>query len=283
MYRLIYFFGLFILPFNNIVSQETDSLARITYIANEGFLVETTSHKLIIDGLFGNLNGDWCEQPGDSISDYMMNGTVPFNDIEILLVTHNHTDHFNEAMVTSFMVKHTGTVLICPEQVNEVLKVNKSYPIFSERIISTGADMDSVININGVKIVPVPVHHGSYMEIDTVTGKSYDLHSHIQNNAYILKIGGFTLFHSGDGSSKNIQEYKGYFSGNDNIDIAMMDKQFLRAEGMQIINELIKPENLILMHIAPSQTEYFSKMVEAIPEIFVFKEKMESKIYKKDN
>lgn len=65
----------------------------ITYIANEGFLIQTENYKILMDGLFGGIKGDWCDQPSDSISESMVKGIAPFDNIDLVLVSHYHADH----------------------------------------------------------------------------------------------------------------------------------------------------------------------------------------------
>ena len=55
-----------------IYSQETVNSCTITYIANDGFLIETNNSKVLIDALFGGINGNWCDQPDDSVSTLML-------------------------------------------------------------------------------------------------------------------------------------------------------------------------------------------------------------------
>jgi hypothetical protein len=42
---------------------------------------------LVVDALFGNLDGDWCDQPNDSLSNMIIEGVRPLDGIEVVLVT----------------------------------------------------------------------------------------------------------------------------------------------------------------------------------------------------
>ena len=62
-----------------------DSLA-LTYIANMGVLLEAGGSKIMIDCLFdGHGNG---RHPSSQTLDSMMNGIPPFDNIDLVLVTH---------------------------------------------------------------------------------------------------------------------------------------------------------------------------------------------------
>ena len=54
-----------------VYSQKMTDSCTVTFIANEGFLIGTTNHKVLIDALFGNIKGNWCDQPGDSVTRLM--------------------------------------------------------------------------------------------------------------------------------------------------------------------------------------------------------------------
>ena len=100
-----------------IYSQETVNTCTITYIANEGFLIETNNSKVLIDALFGGIRGNWCDQPNDSVSNFMLKGIPPFDSIDLVLVSHKHSDHFNEQMVITFLTNNKKTVLIVCQSV----------------------------------------------------------------------------------------------------------------------------------------------------------------------
>ena len=105
-------------------SQEGREQCSITYVANDGFLYETKTGKVLIDALFGGIKGNWCDQPDDSVSNLILNGIIPFNNIDVVLITHYHVDHFNGPMVMSFLRNNKKPVLICPSQVTDMLKKN---------------------------------------------------------------------------------------------------------------------------------------------------------------
>ncbi|HPI38222.1 MAG TPA: MBL fold metallo-hydrolase [Ignavibacteriaceae bacterium] len=270
--------GLLFAVIHTAYSQNTNGLCAITYIANEGFLVETTNHKVIVDALFGNIKGDWCEQPSDSILHAMISGMLPFNGIDAIMVSHYHVDHFDQQMVTDFMKNHTETILVCPNQVDEILHKNVDYPIISSRIrrVKSAIPHDTLIVVNGIEINSMRINHGSYIETDTASGESVDRHRNVENLSFLINVDGYTLSHSGDASSRTPSDFfKNYELDKQEIHIALFDRSYLRPDALEIVNEVFKPKNIILMHISPSGIDMHKNFIKNDPRMFIFFKPME--------
>jgi L-ascorbate metabolism protein UlaG (beta-lactamase superfamily) len=276
---------IFVLLVNSMFtySQENGKTCTITYIANDGFLLETKNSKVLIDALFGGIKGNWCDQPGDSVSNLILQGMSPFENIDIVLVTHKHTDHFNEQLVINFLKDNQNTFLICPEQVNDVLKNNTSYSTVSKRIhpINPDNEFDTPIAIKKTNIRALRFKHGSFFETDSVTGEKYDLHRVVENLGYIIDADGFSFFHSGDCSFSDKSHFETYHFSERDFDVVFLDRTFLRKEGQEIMNSFINTRDLVFMHIEPGKAEYYKSIIKDLPGLFVFTQKMEEKLISK--
>jgi L-ascorbate metabolism protein UlaG (beta-lactamase superfamily) len=263
-----------------IYSQETVITCKISYIANEGFLIETINSKVLTDALFGGISGNWCDQPDDSVSNLMLNGIGPFDNIDAVLITHYHSDHFNGPMVINFLRNNQKSVLICPLQVDEVLKKNSDYSSVADRIhyLISDNQFDTLIAVNKINIRALRFNHGSFFETDSVTGKEYDLHSDVENFGYVIDTDGFSLFHSGDGSFSDKSHFESYHFGDRDFDMVFLDRTFLRQEGQEIMNSLIHTKDLVFMHIEPGRVEYYKSIIKDVPGLSVFTKKMEIKL-----
>ncbi len=107
----------------------------VTYIANEGFLIGTKNKKILVDALFDGIKGDWCDQPGDSVSNLMIQGIAPFDG-------------------------------------NERLKLILGYSDISDRVIDLKSQdhPDTTISMHGMNIRAMRLKHGSWLETDSATG-----------------------------------------------------------------------------------------------------------------
>jgi len=279
--RTIFILAILIFANNLIVcSQSTTKSCTITYVANEGFLVEASNKKILIDALFGGIKGNWCDQPSDSVSNLMLKGLAPFDNINLVLVTHKHSDHFNETKVVEFLKNNPNSRLVCPFQINEKLKNNSNYSEVSERVTSliSQVPFDSLLHFDKLNVRVLRLNHGSYFEKDSA-GNSFDLHRDIENFGYLIDIDGFRLLHTGDGSpSTNKELYKNYGLGNKELDVAFLDRVFLGREGQELMSEVIRSKNIVFMHIEPGKRDYYKSIVKSVPEMFVFQKSMEKRV-----
>ena len=263
-----------------MLSQESRDTCTVTYIANEGFLIETKNQKVLIDALFGGIKGDWCEQPGDSLSSKIIHGVAPFDGIDLILVTHKHVDHFSEPMVIDFLKNNGKSVLICPEQVNELLRNNADYSKVSGRIKSLhpGKDFDTSLSVRKMKVRVMRFDHGVYILTDSATGKPHNIHSGVENFCYLVESDGFTVFHSGDCSTSDTVHFAGYGFAEKEIDIVLVDRTFLEREGMDLLSRAFRTKNMIFTHVEPGRAEYYRTAIKGLPEMSIFAQSLEKKI-----
>lgn len=135
---LIHIF-LLILLINNRILCNNDSIS-VTYIANCGFLIEIDNQKIIIDGLF-KLGHNRYPTPDTSAQKLLVSNRYPFDNINLILVSHTHEDHFDKEMVLTCMSNNPSAKLICPQQVIDSLSENEAiYNKIKTRIIGCTPD-----------------------------------------------------------------------------------------------------------------------------------------------
>ncbi|PLW93069.1 MAG: hypothetical protein C0592_07540 [Marinilabiliales bacterium] len=273
-----FFLILFILIPSIVFSQNR---CKITYISNAGFIVELDDKKVLIDGLFNNIDGDWCDSPSDSIVQLMKKAEPPFDNVDIIAISHKHSDHFNEDIVVDHMLSNPRTVIICPDQVDQVLSETTEYGKINNRIISITPKplTDTIITISNTPIRVLRLEHSHYEMKDTVSGKMINKHKDIENLGYVFNINGIKFFHCGDTNPLNEEEYSAYSLEDEEIDIAFVERLFFgvyQEKAMEMINKFINPDYIILMHINPSNKSFFIEYLKQEKNIKVFVNKMES-------
>ncbi len=280
--RLINLILLLLLCAVPVKPQTQREAIEITYIANEGFLIKSGSNKIMFDALFGGIEGDWCDQPSDSLLQKMIKGVAPFNDINIVFVSHYHADHFSPRLMAEFLESNKSAILVCPSQVNDALSKVDNYTGISERVKYFKPDsfFDSELSCPGIKIRVVRIDHGKYYEKDAKTGEIVNRHQNVENFAYLVNMNGFNILHTGDGSPSNKEQFIKYEISKSSFDLALLDRTFLNTDGYDILEKYLNTKNLVYMHLGPGEKSIYKRM-EKMPvgryKIHIFTEPMETK------
>jgi len=255
---------------------------KITYISNEGFLIEYNGVKVIIDGIFGPVEDNWCDSPAEETANLMRNSLPPFDNIDLIATTHYHRDHFDAGIMTDHLLSNSKAILICPEQTGAMLKDKLPFEIFNERIISyTPASYnDTILRVAGFEVRMMRLEHSHYMESDSLTGGEINRHRDVENVGYLFTINGRKFFHCGDTNPLNEKEYEVYALNEENIDVAFIERLFYAYgdKTIEILNKYINPQMTFLMHINPANRDLFIEYLKSEDDIIIFKEGMESVI-----
>lgn len=260
--------------------------AKIKYIANEGFLIEVDKKKILVDGLFDTIKGNWCDSPSESMVKKMEKALPPFNNIDIIAITHSHRDHFNERIVVNYLLNNPESKVLCPDQVNKILSKNTNYNKIKKNIISITPDLykSAKKNIADIDITFLRLEHSHNMIKDKKTGKKVNKHKSVENIGFLFNINGHKIFHCGDTNPFNEKEFTGFALYKEKIDIALLERMFLaRGENsFKWINKNINAKNIILMHIGPEEKKAVIEMSKNQKNIKIFNSKMDFATYKKN-
>ncbi len=241
----------------------------VTYIANDGFLIAVNQKLVLIDALFGDQELSFCETPGATQLKQMILGKGKFDDVNLVLTTHNHRDHFHAPFVAEHLLNNlSGKFLSCP-QVTAALKENKEYKKIEDRILSVSATETTDTIVSDIHITALPFQHSPYFIEDPQTKQQLNKHRHIQNIGYIIEINGVKIFHSGDSSPKYPKDFSRYQLQNKDIDIAFLDRAFLaKKEYVTLTKTMINPDFIVLMHIHPDNQSVFIDIAAKLDDIF---------------
>ncbi len=241
----------------------------ITYIANEGFMLESSSKKILIDALFNN-RYNFYAAPSENIRKKIIEDEYPFDKIDIMFVTHMHGDHFNAPLVKDFLNQNPETQFISPKQVSEILRSQANFNIqLNELFLKIGESIDTVIKKIPMKIIRL-VHVGDYS-------------SNTENFCFLINLDGIKILHFGD-ATVNFDENKTYLENLDlkkeKIDILFLEYFDNSEITRNYVMEIIRPKYIIYMHIPPTQIFSIIKDLNNIndsdfPETIIFKGSME--------
>lgn len=259
--RVSVWLGLLTVPALAAAQAPTDTSVTVTYIANEGVLISQGETQVLIDALHKPYRVEYMHPP-PALVEQMMQGTAPFNSIDMVLVSHVHWDHFDASLVASYLQRQPDVTLFAvPQVVDSVMTYVPSSAKPTLRI-------ESAPYQTGVKSTTSA--GGATVTIGKITHVS-ERWRWIQNVGHIIEVGGLRFLHVGD-PVYGEDDLKALNILSENIDVAILPSWFLTdAKGRRVIEDLIQPESLIAVHVSPHQANQVKATVDRVyPTATVF-------------
>ena len=79
----------------------------IVYISNAAILLQYRGVKVLIDGLYRDTSGYFSQLP-DAVWESMQQGMGEISNVDYLMFTHSHADHFYEPYVSKYLQKNAA-------------------------------------------------------------------------------------------------------------------------------------------------------------------------------
>ena len=242
----------------------------ITYIANEGVLISSGGKQVLIDGLHREYEPDYAFLP-PAEREKIETAKAPFDQIDLLLVSHRHLDHFHPESIGLHLQHNPKAQLVSSQQVvDEVEKNFKGYQAIRSRVTSATPPWKEKVamKVAGIEFEILSLRHG--------TGR----HATIQNLGHVIKLGGKKLLHIGDADTA-VENFEKFNLDEEGIDIAFIPFWFLLgADGQTIVRDHIKPKQIIAVHISPSDSEKVTAQIKQVaPSAVAFTTMLEKKLY----
>ena len=255
----------------------TKGNAEITFITNCGFLVQVGDKKVIFD----------IESPKTAFDkasllkayDLMNKNKSPFNDVDLVMISHPHDDHLGKKEITEYLKMNKKVKLISTIDTRDELKKadSVSFTELAQNIFTLDPydKRESDIDYNGIKIESIGMYHFG--------APNYVL----KDLSFIIEINGIRIFFLSDvdlSYEKNLTALKEWSKRKGKIDILFSCDVNLfindySKNGPNVIKEYINPKNVIAMHFDPKKVEETEKNVKAFfPNTILFKKSLEKKI-----
>ena len=221
---------------------------KIKYIANTGFLIESNRKKILIDGIH-NKEVKPYESVDETILHNIVNGVPPFDNLDLLLFTHYHWDHFDPVITIKTLTNNPHLKLFSSKQTVDYLKTNSEYNNHIEQQLY----FDEIkfketknYTVNEINFAATFLTHD---------GEEY---KDVINYTYLINLDEGRIFHCGDAKPSTFN-YEGIGFEKENIDIALVDfPYFSLTSGRKIVNEYIKPDKIIVMHLPTEQNDTYN-------------------------
>ncbi len=243
--------------------------AMVTQLAVAGFMVSAAGKTLLIDALHRHPQ----HAPGPETLEKLENALPPFDNVDLILVSHSHTDHFHPESVAEHLIQNPEAVLVSGRLVRDELAELPSFEHFHDRVIVVSPEPGEVVEIeaNGIAMKIFRLSHGE---------RNQDYSA--DNLGMVADMGGTKIFNTGDimpyGQTEIFQRAR---MDRDGIDIAflafhMFDADF--PEAATIIDSYIQPRYIVPSHLDERHFgEFTDRIEERYPNAIIFSSKGETR------
>lgn len=263
---LVLVITLFTVCISELFAQGSQNKLQITYVANEGYLLQTPRHKLLIDAIFTESYGIF-DVPGKDTIDAILNGRAPFDNVDMCLLTHYHKDHCEPLLIEKYLKKFPAMKLLTNKNALVFIDGDRFGFVtlkkqFCELTPAPNASCSQVVN--GVQITAHGMKHLSYYRGDV------DLEEYMFNVAYCIEADGLRIFHSGDTSIENMKKYLDRNQDADlHADVAFLYYEMLNSvDNLKYIISKLKPKKIIIMHVPLYLNAQWQQKKEELKTVF---------------
>jgi len=258
------------------VEQSVTSHLEVTYLANEGFLLASADHKVLIDGLFREGVEGYPTLPAES-RERVETAQPPFDTVDLVLATHHHDDHFHALAICRFLESNPLAEFVSTLQALSRMRSACDNPAALAGRVRPGLQGDGSVTpfvLDELSAEPVFLHHGTA--------------STVENIGFLIEIGGLTVLHMGD-SQASADELRAAGLDQHSIDLAFVPFWYLIDRRWTPALDLLQPARIVAMHVpVPGSPDLQAlngldaltqQMVERFPQSVVFTEAFEVRSY----
>lgn len=237
----------------------------LTYVANMGVLVSSGDTKVLVDALFDRPNPDYRAPTPETLGK-IMKGEAPFDGVDLVLVTHDHPDHFDAALAVRFLEARSEPVLVAPQDAVEAMRrAAADWPRIEPRVVPVGLEVGEKRSLD---VMGIPV-----MACRTLHSGDRDSP---MNLMYLFEIDGRRVWHEGDPNGR-CEIFEAFGLKDARLDLAVVHFWYpLEPSCARFLQEALRPEHIVLTHLpvrlegdAPGKIDlirqYYKDIVLALP------------------
>lgn len=237
--------GLLSLARVSLVQAPVQDGVAITFLANEGVLLSSGRHKVLIDALFQKYETGFAIPP-DSTRAALEQASAPFDSVALILVTHRHGDHFHPSSVVAHMRANVHARLLTSAQVIDSLsgRLVGTHGLASRMLPrTTPSGVRRTEIIDGITVHVLGLPHGGQR------------HRAVEHLGYIVELGGRRVLHVGD-TEIGEAAFAPFRLDTARIDVALLPQWMVTSDdGRRTIERWIRPKQVVAMHVGEGRGE----------------------------
>ncbi|NLW79025.1 MAG: MBL fold metallo-hydrolase [Ruminococcaceae bacterium] len=226
--------------------------ATITLLANCGVLIRRGNVRILVDGLYSDRNHPFSLVP-PALKNSLMAGEKPIGEINYVMFTHGHPDHFGIRATSQFLAANKVRGLLMPTDNSEPWMANRT------RMMREWLDEH-----------PQPVHYldlpqGAAQNLKLEPGVEVTVFNsghqgahlkHNSNYVLLLRLDGINILITGDAYYSPTMF--GRMLEGTPVDAMLINPLFFQQpKGVQVVNEVVKPRILVLYHLPFADNDKF--------------------------
>ena len=255
---------------NATSAKPSGATIEVTYIANEGVLIAAGDTQVLIDGLHRQYRPAYPFLP-EPHREQIETAKPPFDQVDVVLVSHVHLDHFHAEAVIRHLRHNATATLLSSEQVVHELQPVADYAAVSSRVkaITPSLKQRTATTVAGIDVELLEIGHGS--------GRN----AAVQNLGHVIKLGGKTLLHIGDASTEDASIFDALNLDQAGIDVAFLPVWFLTSDdGAAIVRQHIRPKQIVAVHMsAENPQDAVERIKQRFPEAVPFTVLLQKRFY----
>lgn len=223
----------------------------IKYIANMGVLISSGGKQVLIDAIHQKYKPTYLFPAADVLK-AMETAAAPYDKIDLVLITHNHLDHFHAGSTLLHLQNNHRVTLVAPEQIVKEMKALPGILPVELRMTSAphSRTAETRVEKGDIRLTLLDLKHVNPQ------------FSGIQNTGYIVEIGSNKILHVGDAELTE-SNFAGYKLPDMKLDAAILPAWFLNdTESCSQVKKLIGARVNIATHIPPAHAADYKKSLE---------------------
>jgi L-ascorbate metabolism protein UlaG (beta-lactamase superfamily) len=219
----------------------------VTYLANEGIMIDCGGQKVLIDALFRDSLEHYVRHSPKE-KERIETGKAPFDGVRLALATHYHLDHWDAGAISRFLTNNPEAVFASTPEATAMLPYE-----FHGRVRA---------------LRPRPGYSARF-GIGAAQVQAFRLgHDNTPNIGYRITICGKTLVHLGDADGPPASFAT--VSQQGSVDVAMVPFWwFLDSKATEFLLQRWRPKHTMAFHLATTDGVYADQLRQKFRQVWV--------------